>query len=118
MRTNDGPRGNSRGRGTKHRETVPTQQLYHRGDPVQVVLDALRRADCRPKRSGSGWSARCPAHDDKVASLSIGVGHDGRALLCCHAGCTAREITDALGLTLSALFPDDGHQRPRRRRRR
>ena len=56
--------------------------------------------------SGSGnlFSARCPAHDDRRASLSISAGDDGRILLNCHAGCTPDEITAALGLKLSDLF--------------
>ena len=57
------------------------------------------------RRSSSGWSARCPAHDDKENSLSIGVGHDGRVLLKCHAGCEAEAIVRAMGLEWADLFP-------------
>ena len=32
------------------------------------------------RRSGSGWMAKCPAHDDKTPSLSIGET-DGKVLL-------------------------------------
>lgn len=35
---------------------------------------------------GYGWQARCPTHDDKVASLSI-AERDGRVLFKCFAGC-------------------------------
>jgi hypothetical protein len=31
-------------------------------------------------RSGDGWMARCPAHDDQNPSLSISCGQDGRIL--------------------------------------
>ena len=48
--------------------------------------------------------ARCPAHEDKVRSLSIKPGSDGRALFRCHAGCTVEEIVTAAGLTMSDLF--------------
>jgi hypothetical protein len=57
------------------------------------------------RRSGGGWVARCPAHDDRNPSLSITAGEDGRALLHCHAGCTTESIVAALGLTLADLFP-------------
>ncbi|PIT67947.1 DUF7146 domain-containing protein [Bartonella tribocorum] len=40
--------------------------------------------------------AHCPAHDDRLPSLSISNGHDGRLLLYCYAGCSFREIIQAL----------------------
>jgi hypothetical protein len=70
--------------------------------PVELVLSRLPRA----KRSGKGWVARCPAHEDRKPSLSISEGEDGRALLHCHAGCTAEAITSALQLTLADLMPE------------
>jgi hypothetical protein len=42
------------------------------GEAIDAVLDALTRAGCPPKRHGDAWSARCPAHDDRDPSLSIG----------------------------------------------
>ncbi len=56
------------------------------------------------RRSGSGWQARCPAHEDRTPSLTIAEGDDGRTLMHCHAGCTAEEIVGAVGLTLRDLF--------------
>jgi hypothetical protein len=56
-------------------------------------------------RSPNGWESRCPAHHDQRASLSVGVGTDGRVLLTCHAGCTADAITGALGIEVKDLFP-------------
>ena len=47
-------------------------------------------------RSGAGWTCRCPAHDDRHASLSLSYGDDGRILWRCHAGCTQEEVLDAL----------------------
>ncbi len=55
--------------------------------------------------SGKQYTALCPAHDDKKASLSISEGEDGRILLHCFAGCTLHQITDALGLREADLFP-------------
>ena len=54
--------------------------------------------------SGKQYSAKCPAHDDRKASLSVSEGEDGRILLNCHAGCSAEEICGALGIKVSDLF--------------
>ena len=50
------------------------------------------------RKSGSGYQARCPAHDDKNPSLSITEGAGGKVLVRCHAasGCTFEAIRDAL----------------------
>jgi hypothetical protein len=47
-------------------------------------------------RAGSGWVARCPAHDDRTPSLSLADGHDGRLLVKCWAGCSAHNVLSAL----------------------
>jgi putative DNA primase/helicase len=67
------------------------------------------------KPSGPGkYSAKCPAHDDNRASLSISQGDDGRVLLHDHAGCTVAAILAAVGLTMSDLFmPKADGMRPR-----
>lgn len=44
----------------------------------------------------SGYSARCPAHDDNANSLSVNEGDGGRPLFFCHAGCEYGEIKAAL----------------------
>jgi hypothetical protein len=68
------------------------------------LLGRLERA--RPSGPDK-WSAACPAHEDRVMSLSIGVGDDGRLLLHCHAGCTPREVLNALALDWGDLFPGE-----------
>ena len=57
------------------------------------------------KREGAGWAAKCPAHADHRASLSIGTGDDGRTLLHCHAGCALDTILAAVHLETRDLFP-------------
>lgn len=57
------------------------------------------------RQSGAGWMARCPAHDDGHASLSIDEGADGRVLLHCHCGCGLEAILARAGLTTEDLFP-------------
>ena len=57
-------------------------------------------------KAGDGWLARCPAHEDRRQSLSIGAGEAGKILVRCHAGCSAQSIVGAVGLKLSDLFSD------------
>jgi hypothetical protein len=57
------------------------------------------------KSIGSGYTARCPAHDDRTPSLSIAVGDAGRVLLKCHSGCSFDDIVHILGLRQSDLIP-------------
>lgn len=47
------------------------------------------------RRVAGGYVARCPAHDDREPSLSLGEGTDGRLLLFCFAGCTFEAILRA-----------------------
>ncbi|UNF37815.1 toprim domain-containing protein [Bartonella krasnovii] len=61
---------------------------------------------------GRYGSARCPAHDDQLPSLSLANGHDGRLLLICYAGCSFREIIQALrriGLLGTQAFVDKAY---------
>ena len=69
--------------------------------PIERLLAKLPDA----KQAGKGWSARCPAHEDRRASLSIAEGAGGRALVKCHAGCKADAICAALGLRVLDLMP-------------
>ncbi len=69
-------------------------------DPTEKVLAALRDRGITVRRSGVGWSAKCPAHDDRNPSLSIATGDDGRCLVNCHAGCETKDVVSALGLDI------------------
>ena len=69
--------------------------------PIETVREALEGV----RKSGSGWSAKCPAHEDRAPSLSISEGDDGRVLLFCHAGCPFAAIVRAAGLEEGDLFP-------------
>lgn len=70
-----------------------------------MISTLLDRLDC-VKQQGSGFIARCPAHDDQNPSLSI-KEEKGKILLHCHAGCTTESIVSALGLSLSDLFTSE-----------
>ena len=52
------------------------------------------------------FMAQCPAHNDGNPSLSV-TGIEGEVLLYCHAGCTYKDIADALGWTPGELLHDD-----------
>ncbi len=58
------------------------------------------------RRSGRGWMARCPAHDDHTPSLSVSEGDRG-LLLRCWVGCELSAICAAIGITTRQLFFDD-----------
>ena len=55
---------------------------------AETVANGLEKA----RRSGDGWTACCPAHDDKNPSLSITDGVDGRVLVKCHKGCSQEDV--------------------------
>jgi hypothetical protein len=57
------------------------------------------------KPSTHGWTARCPAHNDRSPSLSVAEGERG-ILIKCWAGCKAAEIMMALGVSVQDLFHD------------
>lgn len=63
------------------------------------------------KPSARGFSARCPAHDDRGPSLSIKEGEGSRVLVHCFAGCAFQDVVAALGLTPADLFPANGKLR-------
>jgi hypothetical protein len=57
---------------------------------LQTIIEELAA-----RKSGSGWSARCPSHEDRTPSLSI-TFRDGKILLHCHAGCSQDDVITAL----------------------
>ena len=81
---------------------VHDQNLSHNFSAnFQTIISRLSNA----RRTGKGYMARCPAHQDRSSSLSICCTNDGTILLKCFAGCGAGEVVSALGLTLGDLFP-------------
>ena len=81
-------------------------------DTLLSHLDGVRRtgANC--------WLAKCPAHEDRKASLAIRELDDGRILLHDFAGCGPENVLSAVGLTFEALFPERalGDHLPKERR--
>lgn len=73
---------------------------------ITQQLDRLLSALSAVKRTGdSKWMSKCPAHDDRAASLSVTIGNNGGILLHCFANCATADIIGAIGLTFADLFP-------------
>jgi len=69
--------------------------------PIDILLARLDR----PRKSGKGYTCRCPAHEDRGPSLSVTEASDGRVLLHCFAGCDTIDVLQAIGLDWKDLFP-------------
>lgn len=76
--------------------------------PLETVQGALAARGLR--RTGAYWS--CPAHEDRLPSLSVREGAEGRVLLYCHAGCPWQNVVAALGLEPGDLFPGGLEREP------
>jgi putative DNA primase/helicase len=48
------------------------------------------------RKAGGGWTARCPAHEDRTPSLSVRDADNGKVLVRCHAGCGQERVIAAL----------------------
>jgi 5S rRNA maturation endonuclease (ribonuclease M5) len=82
---------------------------------LELIRARLEQHGCDPRGSNEKISARCPAHEDRSPSLSIGLSDDGRVLIRCHAGCESEAVVHALGLTWSDLYPGDNTYNGRKR---
>ena len=71
---------------------------------AKLVKNATRRADRK------WWDARCPAHDDRRASLSFCDG-DMSLVVECHAGCSREHIAAGVGRTIADFRHRSGHRR-------
>ena len=70
-----------------------------------TLPELLTRFDAVKQRPNGGAQCRCPAHDDKAASLSIDPGKNGGSVVRCFAGCDTAAIVAAAGLTMADLMP-------------
>ena len=57
----------------------------------------------RVRKTSKGWSARCPAHEDKSPSLTIAEGTKGWVFRC-WAGCDFTDILNAAQLDIRQMF--------------
>lgn len=78
------------------------------------IQEVLRYFDGVKRCSEGQYMARCPCHDDKKQSLSIGRGQKG-VVLKCQAGCDTRDIIARVGLRACDLFYEQ--EKPQGKRR-
>lgn len=75
--------------------------------PVLDILQRLQGVSSRSRQTKQGqtWRAKCPAHNDQRASLSVTEKGDATVLLHCYAGCARGAVLHALGLEMRDLYP-------------
>lgn len=78
-----------------------------------TLQEVLRCFEGVKRCNESQYMARCPCHDDRKQSLSIGAGEKG-VVLKCQAGCDTRDIIARVGLKARDLFyeQDKPYDRP------
>jgi hypothetical protein len=69
--------------------------------PVELVLSRLENV----RRSGPGWRADSPCGKRSRGALSIAESDSGGVLIHDFSGYSVREVVEAIGLSLSDLFP-------------
>ena len=96
-------------------QRVATPSLGRSTRPTQIAID-IRHPQSHPinqilsrldgvTRSGEGWVASCPAHNDLAPSLSVSVStNSGSVLIHCHANCNTQAVLAAIGLSERDLF--------------
>lgn len=81
-----------------HRHSEAKMQFHD----FLVILES--RTGKVPKKTGSGYIACCPGHEDENPSLSLSQSNDGKILLTCFAGCSIEDICASLNIQMSDLF--------------
>jgi hypothetical protein len=83
-----------------------------------MIVDVLREVVLphldRVKKSGAGFMAQCPAHEDGTASLSISAGTEQPVVFHCHAGCPTEDIIAKLGINWEDVSKPRDDRQPRR----
>jgi putative DNA primase/helicase len=80
-------------------------------DAINAVLDRLKNVS----QSGSGYTAECPAHEDRSPSLSVAEGDTQPVVFNCHAGCESEDIVGALGLEWEDICEGGDYTEQKRR---
>ena len=72
-------------------------------EAFNAVVEAL--GDRVVSNDGTQVEARCPAHEDRNASLGVAVGdRPGLCVMSCRAGCSTPDVLAAIGMTDRNLF--------------
>ncbi|AMA61484.1 hypothetical protein BCCGELA001_26390 [Bradyrhizobium sp. CCGE-LA001] len=61
-----------------------------------MSIEQIASACGDAKRTARGFMCRCPAHEERVGSLSLGYSQDGIVLVHCFGGCDQKTVIDAL----------------------
>lgn len=61
-----------------------------------ISIEQIASACGDAKRTARGFMCRCPAHEERTGSLSLGYGRDGIVLVHCFGGCDQASVIDAL----------------------
>ncbi len=73
---------------------------------LNQAFNALARLNCKPTKTGDGYTAFCPIHEadgkGHKPSLTLKVGDTVPVVVNCHAGCDGRKILKALGINGAA----------------
>ncbi|MDQ3132855.1 MAG: AAA family ATPase [Acidobacteriota bacterium] len=72
---------------------------------LSVILPLLNGV----KQSSSGYTSRCPAHDDRKNSLSLAEAENGKLLVNCFVGCSFQSVIAALNIAPNS----NGHKSPK-----
>lgn len=74
-------------------------------DAGDVAMRLSKPGRGRSKKSGEGWMAPCPAHDDRTPSLSLKNGDDGKLLWYCFGGCQSADVKRAISAVIGDEAP-------------
>ena len=91
----------------------PVEFVAQFASPLDAIVERLKNvAQATDTQNDDGtwtrqFNALCPAHNDHSRSLSLSETTEGTTIVCCHAGCTAKEILKAIGLKLLHLYSKD-----------
>ena len=75
-----------------------------RQEPSLTVAQIAQQLGGASSGSDGWWNARCPAHEDRRASLGLKDADDGGLIYCCKANCDKQAIREAL--TRLGLLPE------------
>ena len=79
---------------------------------IEEIVKGL--LECKKINSNS-YMAKCPAHNDKRASLSIKESNE-KILIHCFAGCKTEDIVKRMGLTMKDLFREKYENKEKNKR--
>lgn len=71
-----------------------------------MLINALDRAECSPRKFHGGWRSKCPTHGSKGGTLKVTELPGGGVMFHCFAGCVSGDVIADLGLTWEDIYGD------------